>query len=144
MTSPQIMKSLGGNSLFLSSISSLGFGKLSKLIVNNISSISVINGLGHQGLYEYAGDSLNDDTMKDYILNFLKYGDTGIQDVATIELNSEDLPADLDEETKIDIKENKPRVLMSARQKFDSELNFKENVPLPFQNDRIRGHTKAF
>jgi hypothetical protein len=67
MTSPQIMKSLESNSLFLSSISSLGFGKLSKQIINNISSISVINGLGHQGLYEYAGDLLNDDNMKDYI-----------------------------------------------------------------------------
>ncbi len=133
-----------GNSLFLSSISSLGFGKLSKLIVNNIASIIVINGLGHQGLYEYAGDSLNDDTMKDYILNFLKYGDTGIQDVATIEINSEDLPTDVDEETKNEIKENKPRVLISARQKFDSELNFRENVPLPFRMIESEGTLKLF
>ena len=133
-----------GNSLFLSSISSLGFGKLSKQIVNNIASISVINGLGHQGLYEYAGDLLNDDNMKDYILNFLKYGDTGIQDVATIELNSEDLPADLDEDTKKEFKENKPRLLISARQKFDSELNFKENIPLPFRMIESEGTLKLF
>lgn len=133
-----------GNSLFLSSISSLGFGKLSKLIVNNIASIFVVNGLGHQGLYEHAGNSLNDDTMKDYILNFLKYGDTGIQDVSTIEINSENLSADLDEETKHKIKENKPRVLMSARQKFDGELNFKENVPLPFKMVESEGTLKLF
>jgi uncharacterized protein len=132
------------NSLFLSSISSLGFGKLSKLIVKNITSIFVVNGLGHQGLYEYAGDSLNDDTVKDYILKFLKYGDTGIQDVATIELNSEDLPADFDEETKDEMKEKKPRVLISARQKFDNELNFKENVLLPFRMIESEGTLKLF
>jgi len=132
------------NSLFLSSISSLGFGKLSKLIVNDIASIFVINGLRHQGLYEYAGDSLDDDTMKNYILNFLKHGDTGIQDVATIELKLEDLPAGLDEEAKNEIKENKPRVLISARQKFDSDLNFKENVPLPFRMIESEGTLKLF
>ncbi len=132
------------NSLFLSSISSLGFGKLSKLIVNNIASIFVINGLGHQGLYQYAGNSLNNDTIKDYILNFLKYGDTGIQDIATIELNSEDLPVDLDEETKNEIKENKPRVLISTRQKFDSELNFSENIVLPFRMIESEGTLKLF
>jgi len=132
------------NSLFLSSISSLGFGKISKLIVNNISSISIINGLGHQGLYEYAGNSLDDDAMKDYILNFLKFGDTGIQDIAAIELNSDDFPDDLDEETKNEIKERKTKILISARQKFDSGLNFKENIPLPFRMIESEGTLKLF
>lgn len=132
------------NSLFLSSISSLGFGKLSKEIVDNIASIFVINGLGHQGLYTYAGDSLEDDSMKKHILSFLKFGDTGIEDVATIEIKSEDLPDDLDEETKNDFKQNKPRLLISTRKKFDKDLNFKENVPLPFRMVESEGTLKLF
>ena len=132
------------NSLFLSSISSLGFGKLSKEIVDNIVSIIVINGLGHQGLYTYAGDSLEDGSMKKYILDFLKYGDTGIEDVTTVEIRSEDLPDDMDEETKNDFKQDKARLLISARKKFDAELNYKENVPLPFRTIESEGTLKLF
>ncbi len=132
------------NSLFLSSISSLGFGKLSKEIVDNIASIFVINGLGHQGLYTYAGDSLEDDSMKKHILSFLKFGDTGIEDIATIEIKSEDLPDDVDEETKNDFKQNKPRLLISTRKKFDKDLIFKENVPLPFRMIESEGTLKLF
>lgn len=132
------------NSLFLSSISTLGFGKLSKEIVDNIASVYVINGLGHQGLYTYAGDSLDDDSMKKHILSFLKFGDTGIEDVATIDIKSEDLPDDLDEETKNDFKQNKPRLLISTRKKFDKDLNFKENVPLPFRMVESEGTLKLF
>ncbi len=132
------------NSLFLSSISSLGFGKLSKLIVDNIASIFVIDGLGHQGLYKYAGDSLENNSMKKYILDFLKFGDTGIEDVANVEINSEGLPDNLDEETKNDFKQSKSRLLISARKKFDAELNFKENVPLPFRMIESEGTLKLF
>src|SRR5690554_38241 len=61
------------NSLFLTTISTLGFGKLSKQLIDNIASIFVINGLGHSGLYTYAGVSLQDDKRKKYIVDFLKY-----------------------------------------------------------------------
>ncbi len=132
------------NSLFLSSISSLGIGTLSKFLVKKISSIIVINGLGHQGLYRYAGDSLKREDVKEFILNLLKYGDTGIQDVRTIELNSENIPTDLDDDVQKKIKDNKLRMLISARQKFDKELNFKENVPLPFRMIESEGTLKLF
>ena len=52
------------NSLFLSSLASLGFGKLSKELVDVLASILVINGLGHRGMYAYAGDSLSDSKKK--------------------------------------------------------------------------------
>jgi AAA15 family ATPase/GTPase len=48
------------NSLFLSTLATFGFGKLSKQLVDSIGSISIISGLGHQGMYNYAGDSLKD------------------------------------------------------------------------------------
>jgi len=91
------------NSLFLSSISSLGFGKLSKELVDNIASISVINGLGHSGLYSYAGESLNDEKRKKYIVDFLKYGDTGIEDIGTFDVPS-------DSENKNDSENEKKKI----------------------------------
>lgn len=132
------------NSLFLSSISSLGFGKLSKHIIKSISSIFVINGLDHQGLYNYAGKSLDNDNIKNYILNFLKYGDTGIQDIASVEINSEDFPDDMDMEIKNEFIKNKPKILISTRRKFDAKLKFIENVQLPFKMTESEGTLKLF
>lgn len=60
------------NSLFLTSLASFGFGKISKSIIKEISSIIIINGLGHSGMYSTAGDALDDLNKKKFILNFLK------------------------------------------------------------------------
>ncbi len=51
-------------SLFLTHLSTTGFGKLSKQIVKTISAISVISGLGHRGMYGIAGASLSDAIKK--------------------------------------------------------------------------------
>jgi len=133
------------NSLFLSSISSLGLGKLSKELINGIASIFVINGLGHQGLYNYAGDSLNDNKKKKYITDFLKYGDTGIENVETIEISSEDLPEDVDKETKDDFdKKGKQKMLISSRKKYNKDLEFEENELFPFRMIESEGTLKLF
>ncbi|MFV8326626.1 hypothetical protein [Flavobacterium sp. ZS1P14] len=95
------------NSLFLSSLSSFGFGKLSKKIIKAITSISIISGLGHQGMYGVAGDSLNDSVKKKFILDFLKKADVGIQDLDTIAVSNEDLPENIEEESKKDFKKGK-------------------------------------
>lgn len=133
------------NSLFLSSISSLGFGKLSKELIDNISSIAVINGLGHKGLLSYAGDSLNDSARKKYIIDFLKYGDTGIEDVDTFEIPSESLTEKTGEETKNDSDKNRKRkLLISSRKKYNENLEFQENEPFPFQMMESEGTQKLF
>ena len=132
------------NSLFLSSLSSFGFGKVSKELVNSLTSIIIINGLGHQGLYTHAGDTLENEDRKKYTLEFLKYGDTGIDDIATVELSSENLPDDIDEETKNDILKKKRKLLISARKKYNSELEFSESVPTPFQLMESEGTLKLF
>ncbi len=133
-----------GNSLFLSSLSSLGFGKLSKSLVENIASIFVVNGLGHQGLYSYAGDSLENSSKKKYILDFLKKGDTGIKDVGTYEISEEDLPDDLDEETMSKIAKKNKRILISSRKKFDADLNYTSSVDTPFKMMESEGTLKLF
>lgn len=130
------------NSLFLSSLASFGFGKVSKLISESISSISIINGLGHQGMYGYAGDSLNDPAKKKFILEFLKKGDFGIEDLYPVDLNTVDLPEDLSGEARQGLKKNK--MIVSSRTRFDhtQQAIGKSNFSFDFQESE--GTQKMF
>jgi len=132
------------NSLFLSTLATFGFGKLSKQLIDSFSSISVISGLGHHGMYRYAGDSLNDDKKKKYILDFLKYGDIGIEDVNTIEISSDDLPEDVDEDIRKDFDKKKRKLLISTRKKFDENLVSNETESFPFGEHESEGTQKLF
>lgn len=133
------------NSLFLSTLATFGFGKLSKQLIDNLASIFVISGLGHQGMYRYAGDSLNDQKKKGYILDFLKYGDIGIEDVNAIEISSDDLPDDVDDEIRKDFDNKKKRkMLVSSRKKFDKNLLSDEIESFPFGDHESEGTKKLF
>lgn len=133
------------NSLFLSTLATFGFGKLSKQLIDSFASIFVISGLGHQGMYRYAGDSLNDDKKKKYILDFLKYGDIGIEDVNAIEISSDDLPEDVDEEIRKDFDNKKKRkLLISTRKKFDENLVSNDTESFAFGDHESEGTQKLF
>jgi len=132
------------NSLFLSSISSLGFGKLSKLLIENIASIIVINGLGHNGLFSYASDSLNDEKKKKYIIDFLKYGDTGIEDIDTFDIPLEESLKKSESGNNSPEKDKKRRLTISTRKKYDENLKFLKNVPFPFRMIESEGTLKLF
>jgi len=132
------------NSLFLSSISSLGFGKLSKLLIDNISSISVIDGLGHNGLFLYASDSLSDEKKKKYILDFLKYGDTGIEDVDTFDIPLENSSKKSESGNNSPEKDKKRRLTISKRKKYDKNLEFLEDQYSPFSIMESEGTLKLF
>ncbi|GAO31726.1 AAA family ATPase [Geofilum rubicundum] len=133
------------NSLFLSTISSLGFGRLSKELVDNISSAMVINGLGHKGLHTYAGDCLKDEKRKKYIIDFLKYGDTGIDDIDTIDVSSDTFSIESEnEENKVSDKNSKRRLVISTRKKYDENLKFHKDEPFPFTLMESEGTLKLF
>lgn len=133
------------NSLFLSTLATFGFGKLSNQIVESIASIIVINGLGHQGMYRLAGDSLDEEGMKKYMVNFLRYGDIGLEDLSSIEISSDDLPKDIDEDIKKDFDNNKKRkFIVSTRKKYDEDLRFVENESFPFRSNESQGTIKLF
>tara|TARA_R110002126_G_scaffold274775_1_gene419995 strand:- start:20903 stop:22219 length:1317 start_codon:yes stop_codon:yes gene_type:complete len=132
------------NSLFLSTLATFGFGKLSKQLIDSIASVFIISGLGHQGMYRYAGDSLNDDKKKKYILDFLKYGDIGIEDVNTIEISSDDLPKNVDEDIRKDFDKKKRKLLISTRKKFDKNLVSSETESFPFGEHESEGTQKLF
>lgn len=102
------------NSLFLSTLASFGFAKLSKEIVSNLSTVLVISGLGHSGMYRIAGDALDNDNMKKYIFQFLQKGDVGIKDLYTIEVPG-------NEQTGDDENDKNQKVIISSKQKFKKE-----------------------
>ena len=71
--------------LFLTVLASFGFGKISKQITSNLSSINIISGLSNPAMMSYATEALKEASKKEFILNILKKGDTSIQDLEVIE-----------------------------------------------------------
>ncbi|MCC5916757.1 MAG: ATP-binding protein [Cryomorphaceae bacterium] len=133
------------NSLFLSTLATFGFAKLSKQLIEGLTSVFVISGLRSKGMYSIAGESLSDDKKKKYILNFLKFGDVGIEDLDTIEISSNDLPADFegDELTNFD-KNKKKKLLISLRKKYDKNNKFVEDESFSFIEHESEGTRKLF
>jgi len=58
--------------LFLTVLASFGFGKISKHITNNLSSINIISGLSNPAMMSYAKEALEDDTKKGFIISMLR------------------------------------------------------------------------
>jgi len=129
-------------SLFLTHLSSTGFSKLSKQIVKTISSISVISGLGHRGMYGVAGDSLSDSIKKKFILDFLKKADIGINDLDTVEITNENLPDNIEDEVKKDLKKGK--IIISSRTKYNAELESEGKSDFSFGMQESEGTKKMF
>lgn len=129
-------------SLFLTHLSATGFGKLSKQIIKTISSISIISGLGHRGMYGMAGDSLSDAVKKKFILNFLNKADIGIDDLDTVEISNENIPDDAEDEVKEDLKKRK--IIVSRRTKYNAELKAEGKSDFSFSMQESEGTKKMF
>ena len=129
-------------SLFLTHLSSTGFGKLSKQLIKTISSISIISGLGDRKMYGVAGDSLNDSIKKKFILNFLKNADIGIDDLDTVEITNDNLPDNLEEDVKEDLKKGK--IIISSRTKYDIDLKPEGKSDFSFGMQESEGTKKMF
>ena len=130
------------NSLFLSSLASFGFGKLSKKIIKAINSITVISGLGHQGMYAFAGDSLENLDQKKFVLNFLKNADIGIQDLETLDLSNQDFPEHIEEGVAKDLKNRK--FILSHRTRYNKQLKKDGHATFSFLSQESEGTRKMF
>ncbi len=130
------------NSLFLSSLASFGFGKLSKKIIKTINSISVISGLGHQGMYAMAGESLEDLDQKKFVLNFLKNADVGIQDLETIDLSSEEFSGHINDGLAKGLTNRK--LILSHRTRYNKQLKKDGNASFSFLLQESEGTRKMF
>lgn len=129
-------------SLFLTHLNSIGFAKLSKQIFKTISSISIVSGLGHKGMYSIAGESLSDAIKKKFILDFLKKADVGIDDLGTVEITNENLPDNAEEEVKQELKKGK--IIVSSRTQFDSNLKAVGKSEFSFGSQESEGTKKMF
>jgi AAA15 family ATPase/GTPase len=129
-------------SLFLTHLASTGFGKISKQIVKTISTISIISGLGHRGMYGIAGDSLNDSVKKKFILDFLKNADIGIDELESIEITNENLHENLEDEVKEDLKKGK--IVISSRRKYNEDLKENGKSNFSFGMQESEGTKKMF
>ncbi len=105
------------NALFLKSIALTGFGKESKILVEKISSIGVIDGLGSHGMHSTAAMQLSKPKYKNHILDFLKYADVGINDLSIIEISTKDFHLDT-----IERNSDKQKLVVSKKIKFNNEL----------------------
>lgn len=133
------------NSLFISTVSSFGLGHLSKKIVNAISSITVISGLGDKSMYSIAGSALKDEDMKLKIIGLLKDADFGINDLDTIELAKDNLPENVEEEIQSDTKNKKAsKIIISIRDKYDKDNKRSDIQVFSFATQESEGTKKMF
>lgn len=129
-------------SLFLTHLNSIGFAKISKQIFKTISSISIVSGLGHKGMYSFAGESLSDAIKKKFILDFLNKADVGINDLETVEISNENLPDNVEEEVQQEL--NKGKIIVSSRTQFDSNHKALGKSEFSFGNQESEGTKKMF
>jgi len=108
-------------SLFLTHLASTGFGKLSKQIVNSISSIPIISDIVQTEMFGIVWNSLSDAVAKKFILNFLKKVDIDLSDIEPVEFSSANLPENLDDDVKDGLKNLK--IIVSSRKKYNKELD---------------------
>lgn len=129
-------------SLFLTHLNSIGFAKQSQQIFKTITSILIVSGLADKGMYDIAGESLNDVTKKGFILDFLKKADVGINDLKTIEITNETLPNNLEDEVKQ--KYRKGKLIISSKTQFDSNLQVAGERDFSFAYKESEGTKKMF
>jgi len=129
-------------SLFLTHLNSIGFAKLSKEIFKIISSITVISGLGHSGMYNIAGDALRDNIKKKFILDLLKRADVGIEDLERVDIPTENLPDNAEEDVKQKFKKGK--IIVSSRTQYDSNHRPAGKSEFYFSNQESEGTKKMF
>jgi len=129
-------------SLFLTHLNSIGFAKLSKEIFKIISSITVISGLEHSGMYNIAEDALRDSIKKKFILDLLKRADVGIEDLERVDIQTEYLPDNAEKEVQQKFKKGK--IIVSSRTQYDSNLIPAGKSEFYFRNQESAGTKKMF
>lgn len=116
------------NSLVLTTLATFGIAKISAKILKAISSINVINGLGNFDLMRNAESRIEDDRIREYILNILKFGDIGIKEINYINYGDDD--DNNNDKTKKKKSDN--TFVYSVRPKYDAKGQVSGNAFLYF------------
>ncbi len=132
------------NSLFISAVAAMN-GKLSKQIVKEITSITVLTGLSDKLLFNVAGSSLKDKTQRNDIIDFLKLADTGINSLDLIEISKETIDKDAPEKLLQQLdKDGKIGFIISSHNKYNKKREKTGTIKLPFQSTQSEGAIKMF
>lgn len=129
-------------SLFLTHLSTTGFGKLSKAIVHAISSITIMPGLGHQGMIGNAAESLNDAVLKKFMLDFLQKADVSIDSLDVVEIANGNLLNDIDSENEKELKKGK--IIVTNKSKYSADLKPDGKTRFSFLQQESEGTIKMF
>ncbi len=131
------------NSLFLSTVAFLK-GELSRQIMNEISSITVLSGLEDKQLL-YADEELKNEDKKARIIEFLKIADTGINSIGTVKLTENDFKRTVPESLLNDYKKMEDKdLLISFHNKYNSKKEKIGEFPFIFETSQSAGTKKMF
>ncbi|HFK5586446.1 TPA: ATP/GTP-binding protein [Elizabethkingia anophelis] len=125
------------NSLVLTTLSTFGMAKISNKVLKAISSINVISGLGTFDLMRNAESRLEDDKVREYILNILKFGDIGIKEINYFNYGDED------DKSNTKGKKSNNTLVYSIRPKYD-ELGEISGQGFLYFGDESEGTKKLF
>ncbi|WP_338762758.1 ATP-binding protein [Bernardetia sp. ABR2-2B] len=138
------------NALFLSTLVALGFGKISKLILESFESIIIIQGITEENIFNKAKVLLKDKKAKDYTINLLKYADVGLQDFSLIKVKPrEHFRTLINENTNSEflsfLEQNEgEEIVISSRNMYNENNKIIGKVNFNFENSESEGTKKIF
>ena len=131
------------NSLFLSTVAFLK-GELSRQIMNEINSITILNGLEDKKLI-FAGEEIKNEEKKSKIVDFLKIADIGIDSVTAFKL-TKDLLDKYNKDGHFDnlLEFQDIEFLMSTHTVYNTKKEKTDEIMLPFDGSQSAGTKKMF
>ncbi len=127
-------------SLFLTHLAQTGFGKISKLILSYITSITIMPGLGHPGMLRNAIEALNVPNEKQFILDFLQKADVSIENLEVVDMTNGMQATATDIKSKRESQSNK--TIESTKLSYNSDLKQDGNVKFSFFRQESEGTKK--
>ncbi|MBP7012036.1 MAG: ATP-binding protein [Bacteroidales bacterium] len=125
------------NSLFLTSLAAFGVGKISKMLLNEISRFMVIDGLKHRGAFEQTTAMLELPGMKKLVQTFLSMADAGVNDLDTIDLSDETVG----ESSNLD---KKRKIVVALKDVYDADYKLITKMPFPLSLFESEGTNKMY
>ena len=125
------------NSLFLTTLAAFGVGKISKMLVNEIARIMVIDGLKHRDAFEQTTAMLELPGMKKLVQTFLSMADLGVNDLDTIELSDENVGEG-------DNLDKKRKIVVAMKDVYDADHKLITKMPFPLSLFESEGTNKMY
>jgi AAA15 family ATPase/GTPase len=127
------------NSLFLTSLSSFGVGKLSKMLVDEIGKMYVIDGLTAPGAFEKSKAALELPEMKKQIESFLSLADTGVH-----RLEMEEMSLSKENEHMHSLNNQKKKRVMTVKDFYNAQNKKVGTIHVPISIFESQGTNKMF